>query len=919
MERDIVKRIEDLMDLFDEGEVTTADEIERPEDPFRDFNERNPMAGGGRIGFKKGTLEDVKNLVQEYNKIIKKDFDNGDLSKTKTFKKFLTSKIDNAASYVETGRKLGATDLFEEKRKLLEKLISEDQDKFKYTKWNELESKVYKAPGKIKRLEMYKDLYDKHMSLNGPEVKVNKAFNFIISNDVPLKAPTEMSKNLARRGLLNQTIADLTGLNTITVNRKGIPVGQWLSENNKLYQQNKELIDYANKSKLFKNAEGKSLQTILDDAAYRLDGNIVWSDSFNTQRMRRPSKNIFTYALKHFNYHGKNRTGRGKVQFYEKGDTEMLNPIKWDDIPSEDGVKKLKVNDVFFTFADEEKPIKTKWNVDSLDNDHKLFKDNKKTSGLFDDLFKARDVYDKTLATPVNIRGKQETFGQLMADVYKVGFNDLSKSPFAIDHIDGVNVNPFKNLRIASSRINVALGIIPRLTKFGTGPKAEIIKQQIGKELAKGTFNIKDKNVIPNIIKAYTPLARDVAISGERFDKSIIEGLGDTTKKPVLSKSIIKNIETGKSLKVFKTLLAPLGGGNCGNIKNQGGRVEFQDGTPNIDVCYNKALKRINSGFKDATASEAKNYTKLLNAVKGSAVIGKNLLKFGIVPEALYVGADTLVRMGYGDTFKEAGLRAADFFIPGDQMQEADKLKVQRTLGDAAATNVGKVFDYRNQIANINSLEQQKQNFENLSGGGAFDYVGDLSQDIKNIDTRLNQAKNNLQNKFMVSEAETVAADKALEEAYDISKAKSPLARLKSFAQNIEAVQDDPFLSDIAIPQKTQMDLNLKMLPQMPRDFLTAKTSDLLNRTQYLKSLGYNVSTRDLMAEQDALKSIPLQTAAEIYSPEQVYGTQGTFFGQPLAGGGIAGLSGGDKSGPPPESGPNPQGLPSLLKRVKNL
>ena len=49
MERDIVKRIEDLMDLFDEGEVTTADQIQRPEDPYRDFNERNPLAGGGML------------------------------------------------------------------------------------------------------------------------------------------------------------------------------------------------------------------------------------------------------------------------------------------------------------------------------------------------------------------------------------------------------------------------------------------------------------------------------------------------------------------------------------------------------------------------------------------------------------------------------------------------------------------------------------------------------------------------------------------------------------------------------------------------------------------------------------------------------------------------------------------------------
>ena len=299
-------------------------------------------------------------------------------------------------------------------------------------------------------------------------------------------------------------------------------------------------------------------------------------------------------------------------------------------------------------------------------------------------------------------------------------------------------------------------------------------------------------------------------------------------------------------------------------------------------------------------------------------MIGRNLLKFGIVPEALYVGADSLIRMGFGDTFKEAGLRASDFFIPGDQMQEADKLKVQRTLGNAAATNVGKIFDYRNQIANIDSLEKQKANLENLSEVGEFDYIGDLSQDVKNIDTRLNQAKNDLQNKFMVSEAETVAADRALEEAYDISKAKSPLARLKRFAQNIEKVQDDPFLSDIATPQKTQMDLNLNMFPTMPRDFLTEKTSDLLDRTQALKQSGYNVSTRDLMAEQERLKSIPLSQDVITYGPEQMYGAQGTFFGQPLAGGGIAKLAG-DRSGPPPERGPNSQGLPGLLKRVRNL
>ena len=35
--------------------------------------------------------------------------------------------------------------------------------------------------------------------------------------------------------------------------------------------------------------------------------------------------------------------------------------------------------------------------------------------------------------------------------------------------------------------------------------------------------------------------------------------------------------------------------------------------------------------------------------------------------------------------------------------------------------------------------------------------------------------------------------------------------------------------------------------------------------------------------------------------------------------GGIAGLSGGDKSGPPPQRGPNSEGLSSLLKRGTNI
>ena len=464
--------------------------------------------------------------------------------------------------------------------------------------------------------------------------------------------------------------------------------------------------------------------------------------------------------------------------------------------------------------------------------------------------------------------------------------------------VQGNNLNKKKAVEKIAKDLKLNIGkISDDATNFKYGVK-EFQKLNIKNEIGKSLENLQflNKN-FQDYVKKNPELFKTAGVSTQQTFTQI-------------SPSEVRGV---------KNIIASLGGGNCGRgFKNQGGRVGLQDGTTNVDVCYDRAVKRINSGFKNATPAEAKNYTKLLNTIKSSATIGKNILKFGIVPEALYVGADSLFRVGLGDTFKEAGLRAGDFFIPGDQTRDADVLKAQRTLGGSAATNVGKILDYKNQIAKIDSLESQKQNLANLSDVGEFDYIGDLSQDVKNIDTRLNQAKKDLQNKFMVSEAETVAGEKALEESYDISKAKSPFARLQLFAKNIEGVQDDPFLSDVTSPEKTQTDLNLNMFPTLPTNIMQFKTSDAIDLAQALRAEGRDVSAKDVLAYRDQLKEMPLMDAANQFGREQVFGTQGTFFGQPLAGGGIAGLSGGDKSGRPPEKGPNSQGLQGLMKRVRN-
>ena len=67
---DLDKKIIELMDLFDEGEVTTADKIDRPQraldrEDIDDFKKRNPQADGGRIGFKRGTDPDTSPVYNE--------------------------------------------------------------------------------------------------------------------------------------------------------------------------------------------------------------------------------------------------------------------------------------------------------------------------------------------------------------------------------------------------------------------------------------------------------------------------------------------------------------------------------------------------------------------------------------------------------------------------------------------------------------------------------------------------------------------------------------------------------------------------------------------------------------------------------------------------------------------------------------
>jgi len=495
-------------------------------------------------------------------------------------------------------------------------------------------------------------------------------------------------------------------------------------------------------------------------------------------------------------------------------------------------------------------------------------------------------IMDTEIDDP-RIKGSKIKIGQAIA---------ANGDSIVIDHLDDVKNNPLKNLAITNQKANMAATI-----KGAT--EAEL------KSIGRGVkLNVEDN------IKRYSNYAKRVLISPD------IKRPGP--KETIFTKTgTLRGVTDPPDIEI-KRLVATLGGANCGRgFKNQGGRIGLQEGTPNVDACFKNAINRINQGLPNATPAEAKNFTKVLK-------LGRNILKFGIIPEALFIGAESIVRLGLGDSPTEALLRASEYIIPGNQTDMAEVMKVARTMSPEKAALVERALKYKSELGNIENLEAQKQSAEILSPTSEFDYLPDRTQDIKYIEQRILDQKQNL---TKINEAQLKGSERIQDEAYDIAKSRSPITKLKAFAGDIELPKDDPLSIDLQ-PVVGKIKTTF---PSFRDDMETANIPEQTVRAYFEKN-PQEGNADNFINYQNILKNQTLNQAEQTYNPEELYGASGLFFGQPVietqprvrntsrdidpfqaAGGGIAKIAGIDQ-GPAPTSGPNPQGLLSLKNRVRN-
>ena len=406
-----------------------------------------------------------------------------------------------------------------------------------------------------------------------------------------------------------------------------------------------------------------------------------------------------------------------------------------------------------------------------------------------------------------------------------------------------------------------------------------------------------------------------VPVSQDAIDLTTLTKKGEAEFKKIVRAQAEKG-EVGP-IKNIEKLLASFGDGSCavefGKGKKDGGRIGYKTGTASLNKCIESGARNFNDG-KFKTADQVQDAAKLL---RGGRAVVSGLMKYGIIPELAYVGLEAAGRTLLGEQPTNALLKSIDTltfgvtdFGSGIEAEKFGKFSDQKLAVDK----------FRNSQALVNSLQSKLKNLENISSQGGEDYIGNLTSDIQITQAQLQAAEQELQ-KNTVSSDIVQFIDKKGQEIADTQMAKSDFAKqsLKDQMEGIPGIRDytDTESTRIFPLQPSQIDLNLNMFPTLPTDLMQLKTSDAIDLAQALRAEGKNVSAKDILAYRDELKQMPLSKQAEIYGDEQTYGTQGAEALQPLAGGGIAKMAGVD-SGPPPESGPNSQGLLSLKNRVRN-
>ena len=452
----------------------------------------------------------------------------------------------------------------------------------------------------------------------------------------------------------------------------------------------------------------------------------------------------------------------------------------------------------------------------------------------------------------INDLGLRNIINEVLIPGYNTG---MSSNAFTIQHDFGRHNNPLK-VSLAFYDDNVKEFKIR--TDF---EKAWAKASNTSKPLKnkKEAFNVFKKDLEKLNIQSSPSMVKRDRFFGKELD------LKSAVKKAKELGATIPKGTFKKITELDKQLIEAIG---C-DPKASGGRVGYESGT----ACFKKGIDAINNN-KIKTPSQAKNFEKLLK-------VGRNITKYGIIPEALFLTGESLIRLGLGDNPKEALLRASQYLLPGDQEKIADRSMYTRLLNENSANIIERVNNYKKELNKLDSLKSQKDNASNLTTTGEFDYFTQTQKDVDKYYNPLIKKQEDLVEKFKRPETEEVYAKRMKDEATDIRTSNSLLTKAKKLSKDMARDDDIYNIEQLKAPEKiidTDMFPNFREFMKKPEvrddiNLMNVKDEDLINFAiennqdpeiylQYKKALQSGYDINNLASD-------------NMFGAEQLYGAQG--------------------------------------------
>ena len=893
------------------GVLTTADKIARPQssldrDAFDDFNTRNPMAGGGmlvqpnadgsRPGYSKSKMGKSK-LGEGMENIFKEKIGPG---------KF--------RYFIKVGKKKYGQAIGEENLPTLKK--KRDQV-IKQLYPNRITNEDF---AKLKNLKKYENM----SSVEFSKVLNDRGFTTISGKEwnpkSTLRKIDELDLELVGRARSEDEIFEIVknmegGQSKIKLYKEGIIPLETLRDIATDYEKRQSPEFKETKKKIDTKANLKRAQEL---------GNFPPGAN--------PNDNLWAQVYRA----AKDGDGRWRI-------VSKLPPLKdgkRDWIKNGDW-KKMKV-------------IDTQTGTEFGYKDLKSYLDNLEGSGTYDEALKPWQNKKDLNAIKINYRGNTISLGKVLSNkkIEKEFFEKTGKFPKGVE-VKEIN-NFFKKkypYGKSSFAVNHPEGVKNNWWKGEAVHKdANDRLERLDKSFRASLNSAQNKTQRNRIIELYKKDVKNIGnvtsvFEGQTIGKSnIFSAARDAFKTEGLTKTFAANIDT------IKKQVALLGGGGCGRgLKNQGGRVGLKDGPVDVTRCFLNAMDRIRKGGVDFTKAEAMNFGKLTKSLR--AVGASNIMKFGVLPEALFEGALIADKMASeGDSFMQ-GLRNSYVSIPFQAMGVMDTYDEGRKKEILAATpeiqttkagpfsylpekilpsQRGKVLDVmsmQDTLKKRNELAAQSQNLKNQIedtdriSDGALGYVGD-SQDLQK---RLSETRADLQDLYRgdAGRAEKLLTTKPMD--LDI---KDQLT-MDAYKNAVEKANVDRASNILVAPgtgrEDVQIKKRMKELPVTPEyakeqlqatgDFFgTGYTPLALNNLFTLlgrENPRFGFDETGKYSEEKGLNDFMNYLKTERFAEN---------FREEKAGGGIAGLSGGDSEGAMLESmNPDSQGLQGLFNRVKKV